>query len=79
MPAKEKGFDVNTGRTWSANAIYCGHLISKPQLLALSRMVQDSAYQPQTFQLTTNSLGVGCGQKWYEVVVTVVVVGSRDT
>lgn len=53
-------------------------LFGYPQDLALFHNGLLALPQPSSLLLTTNHLGVGCGQKWYKVVRSVEVVGSGD-
>jgi hypothetical protein len=45
----------------------CGPIFRKPQHIAFRTLSPLGESRPETFLLTTNDLGVGCGQKWLKV------------
>ena len=65
-------------RTKSINTIHSGRLISYPQVVVVLSVEGYPTIEPKSFLLTDRHLGVGCGQKWNEVVNTVQVGGNTD-
>jgi len=55
-----------------------GRLISYLQVVEVLSVESCPTIEPKSFLLTARHLGVGCGQKWNEVVKTVQIVGNTD-
>jgi hypothetical protein len=64
---QEKNSKFYARLTSSLNTSTSGHLSGKPQYVVLRAGSLEVPSQTETLLLTTNDLGVGCGQKWLKV------------